>query len=44
MAWLRQYNPEEAVVDEMVLARMRAGNEVGDLAMELFGDYVEVTA
>ncbi len=44
MAWLRQYKPEDAVVDEMVLARMRAGNEVGDLAMGLFGDYVEVTA
>ena len=44
MAWLRQYKPEEAVIDEMVLARMRAGNEVGDLAMGLFGDYVEITA
>lgn len=44
MAWLRQYKPEEAVIDEMVLARMKAGNEVGDLAMGLFGDYVEVTA
>ena len=44
MAWLRKYKPEEAVIDEMVLDRMRAGNEVGDLAMGLFGDYVEVTA
>ena len=44
MAWLRQYKPEEAVIDEMVLAHMRAGNDVGDLAMGLFGDYVEVTA
>ncbi len=44
MAWLRKYKPEEAAIDEMVLARMKAGNEVGDLAMGLFGDYVEVTA
>lgn len=44
MAWLRQYKPEEAAIDEMVLARMKAGNEVGDWAMGLFGDYVEVTA
>ena len=44
MAWLRKYKPEEAIIDEMVLARMKAGNEVGDLAMGLFGDYVEVIA
>ncbi len=43
MAWLRKYMPEVAVIDERVLARMEAGNEVGDLAMRLFGDYVEVT-
>ncbi len=43
IAWLRQYKPEEAFVDETTLARFRAGNEVGDLAMGLFGDFVEVT-
>ena len=44
IAWMRKYMPEEAVVDEGVLARMEAGNELGDLARGLFGDYVNVTA
>lgn len=44
IAWLRQYKPEVAVIDEMVQARFDAGNVVGDLAMGLFGEYVEVTA
>ena len=43
IAWLRQYKPEEATIDEMVEARFVAGNVVGDLAMGLFGDFVEVT-
>ncbi|SDY38649.1 protein of unknown function [Ruminococcaceae bacterium YAD3003] len=43
IAWLRQYKPEAATIDEMVQARFDAGNVVGDLAMELFGDFVEVT-
>ena len=43
MAWLRQYKPEEATIDEMVRARFYAGNVVGDLAMGLFGDYTKVT-
>ena len=42
-AWLRQYKPEAAAVDAGVAARMDAGNEVGDLAMGIFGDYVDVT-
>lgn len=42
--WLRVYKPEFAEVDEASQARMDEGNVVGDLAMELFGDYVEVTA
>lgn len=33
-----------AALDGSVLSRMEAGNEVGDLAMGLFGDYVKVTA
>ena len=43
IAWLRQYKPEAATIDETVLARFEAGNTVGDLAMGLFGDFVEVT-
>ena len=43
LAWLRQYKPEEAETDESVQARMDAGNEVGDLAMGLFGEFTEVT-
>ena len=43
IAWLRKYKPEEMFIDDSVQARMDAGNMVGDLAMALFGDYVEVT-
>lgn len=42
--WLQKYKPEEFEVDESDLSRMEAGSEVGDLAMELFGDYVETTS
>ena len=34
---------EEATVDAGVEARFAEGNVVGDLAMRLFGDFVEVT-
>lgn len=44
IAWLKKYKPEELKLDRSVLSRMEAGNEVGDLAMGLFGDFVEVTA
>lgn len=44
IAWLRKYKPEEWVLEDGTLARMEVGNEVGDLAMGLFGDFVEVTA
>ena len=44
IAWMRKYHPEEMVLDDSILSRMAAGNEVGDLAMQLFGDYVDVTA
>ena len=43
MLWLKTYRPElfdDSVMNESVLI---TGNEVGDLAMGLFGDYVEVT-
>ena len=42
--WMKVYKPEEAPVDEALQARFEQGNEVGDLAMGLFGAYVEVTA
>ena len=42
--WLKTYNPDKAAaIDEGAQARFEAGNEVGDLAMGLFGDFVEVT-
>ena len=41
--WLNAYKPEVAVVDASTEARFESGNEVGDLAMELFGPFVEVT-
>ena len=41
--WLSIYKPEEAIEDAGAQARFEQGNEVGDLAMGLFGDYVEVT-
>lgn len=44
IAWMKKYKPEELELDGSVIARMDAGNVVGDLAMGLFGDFVEVTA
>ena len=42
--WLKTYDPDKAApIDEGAQARFEAGNEVGDLAMGLFGDFVEVT-
>ena len=41
--WLKVYKPDEATVDAGVEVRFESGNEVGDLAMGLFGLYVEVT-
>ena len=43
MAWLNKYRPELYVQDSAAEARFVNGNEVGDLAMGLFGDFVEVT-
>ena len=42
--WLGAYKPEEQIVDASTQARFTAGNDVGDLAMGLFGDFTEVTA
>lgn len=43
MAWLTKHKPELQVISENTQARFDTGNEVGDLAMGLFGDFVEVT-
>ena len=44
MLWLKKYKPEEETpFSEATQARMDLGNDVGDLAMGLFGDFVEVT-
>ena len=44
LLWLKVYKPEEAPVDEALQARFEQGNVVGDLAMQLFGDYKEAHA
>ena len=43
IAWLKKYKPEKYIIDENTKSRMENGNIVGDLAMQLFGDYNEVT-
>lgn len=43
MAWLNKYKLEEKTEDPGQEAVFTTGNEVGDLAMGLFGDFVEVT-
>lgn len=42
MLWLKQYKPEEFDDSVMNEAVLKTGLEVGDLAMGLFGPYVEV--
>ena len=42
MLWLKKYLPEEFDDSVMNQAILDNGNEVGDLAMGLFGDYTEV--
>jgi hypothetical protein len=41
--WLRIYKPDVAIIDASTEARFEKGSEVGDLAMGLFGSYVDVT-
>ena len=41
--WMSVYKPEEEVIDPNSEARFENGTEVGDLAMGLLGDYVDVT-
>ena len=42
--WLGVNKPELAVKDPSTESRMEEGNVIGDLAMQIFGDFVEVTA
>lgn len=37
--WLNANKSEMAIVDTSTEARFESGNEVGDLAMELFGSF-----
>lgn len=43
LLWLSKYRPELKPFNPALQARLDAGNEVGDLAMGLFGDFTEVT-
>ena len=42
--WLGVHKPELAEEDSSKESRMEEGNRIGDLAMQIFGDYVEVMA
>lgn len=44
LAWLSKYKPEERIVSDKIQGQFEEGNVVGDLAMGLFGDFVETTA
>lgn len=44
LLWLNKIKPEEKTEDPALQARFDEGNVVGDLAMGLFGDFIEVTA
>ena len=41
--WLNVNKPTEAFIDDALRARFAQGNEIGDLAMNLFGPYKETT-
>ena len=41
MLWLDSHMPEKRVIPEEVQRRLDEGNEFGDRAMGIFGDYVE---
>lgn len=41
--WLKANKPQEEVMDSDRQLRLENGNRVGDLAMGMFGPYVEVT-
>ena len=44
LLWLNKFKPELKPEDPSLQARFDEGNVVGDLAMQLFGDFTEVTA
>ena len=44
LLWLNKFKPEEKTEDPSLQARFEEGNVVGDLAMGLFGDFIEVTS
>ena len=44
MLWLDSHKPLEKIIPEAVQKRLDEGNEFGDQAMGLFGEYVETTA
>lgn len=44
LLWLSKYKPELKPEDPSLQARFDEGNVVGDMAMQLFGDFTEVTA
>ena len=43
LLWLSKYKPEVKTQNTSLESRFEKGNEVGDLAMQLFGDFTEVT-
>ncbi len=43
MVWLDENKPEEFVADGAARSRMNTGDKIGDLAMGLFGEYIDVT-
>ena len=43
MLWLDAHAPEYKIIPPEVQAKLDAGNEFGDQAMGIFGDYVETT-
>lgn len=43
MLWMDKYMPEKAPENPNLEAIFATGNMVGDLAMQYFGDFVEVT-
>ena len=42
--WLRTYKKEVETIDASQQTRLAAGNEVGNLAKSLFGDFVDTTS
>lgn len=44
MLWLDAHAPEHKIIPPEVQARLDAGNEFGDKAMGIFGDFVETTS